>query len=97
MSTSGNGKRHESEDNRRASDIERDLASTRADLGDTLEELGERLDVKTRATQWVKETADGARQQAKQLVDKRARELGIASGALVVATVTFLIRRAQRR
>lgn len=96
MSDNVNPPQGEQADDRSADEIERDLKSTREDLEETLEALNAKLDVKTRATAWAKETADRTQVMAKALIDERGRELAIAGGALVLGSVAFLMRRGKR-
>lgn len=83
-------------DTRTAKEIERDLAATREELGETLEALSAKLDVKSRATAWAKDTAERAQVQARVLLEERGPEVRVAAGTAALAIVALVVRRSRR-
>lgn len=78
MNASEDSSRKSAPDSRSVSEIERDLASTRLEFSETLLALGDKLDVKTRAKNWTRETADQTKDWARETAGQtqhRAQEL----------------------
>ncbi|MFN3866217.1 MAG: DUF3618 domain-containing protein [Demequina sp.] len=96
MSAQESDDRKSHKDNRSADQIERDLASTREHLGETLEALTAKLDVKSRATEWTKETVERVQIQARVLIEERGPEVRLAAGAAGLALVALLVRKSRR-
>lgn len=97
MSANANHDQSRHAETRSAEDIEHDLAATREQLEGTLEALGAKLDVKTRTSDWTRETALRSQQHAKILVEERGRELSIAGGVVVVVAALLVVRRVRHR
>ncbi|WP_061962115.1 DUF3618 domain-containing protein [Demequina flava] len=79
-------------DPRSAHQIERDLEQTRESLEATLEELGTRLDVKSRAADWMQ----NAQMRTKHLVTRHPREISVAAGGVALSVIAFVIAQGRK-